>query len=147
MNPIKVKSVQDNGTWQGQHGLMYKQEVTLEDGRTGEVSAKTQGKWKVGDIVEVTKFVQSQHGPRMSLSYVSAYEHSQAINGKPKTFVNNDDRQKQINVSWAIGQAIALGYNESEAIKDHARKLLKVREDLLNETENHVEAKTEDIPF
>ena len=46
-----VKSVQANGTWEGQYGIMYKFEVEFEDGSIGEYSSKTQ---------EQTKFVEGQ---------------------------------------------------------------------------------------
>jgi len=47
----KVKSVQANGTWEGKFGLMYKFEVSFENGDTGEYSSKSQ---------DQTKFVEGQ---------------------------------------------------------------------------------------
>ena len=39
MKTDKVKSVQANGTWDGKYGLMYKYEVSMENGDTGEYSS------------------------------------------------------------------------------------------------------------
>ena len=38
----KVKSVQANGTWDGQYGLFYKWEVTMENGDSGQYMGKQQ---------------------------------------------------------------------------------------------------------
>ena len=47
----KVTSVQNNGTWEGKFGLMYKFEVEFENGDCGEYSSKSQ---------DQTKFVADQ---------------------------------------------------------------------------------------
>ena len=39
MKTDKVKSVQANGTWDSKYGLMYKYEVSMENGDTGEYSS------------------------------------------------------------------------------------------------------------
>ena len=46
----KVTNVQANGTWEGQYGLMYKYDVTFENGDSGEYSSKSkeQNKFVVG---------------------------------------------------------------------------------------------------
>ena len=62
-----ITAVQNNGTYEGSYGTMYKQEVTLDDGSTGEVSAKTADKWKVGDVVEVQR-TETQYGTRFKFS-------------------------------------------------------------------------------
>ena len=38
----KVTNVQPNGTWEGKFGMMYKFEVSFENGDTGEYSSKSQ---------------------------------------------------------------------------------------------------------
>ena len=49
-----VKNVQGNGTWEGKFGLMYKFEVEMENGDSGEYSSKSkeQTKFVVGEEVE-----------------------------------------------------------------------------------------------
>lgn len=50
----KVKSVQPNGTWQGNYGLMYLWEIEMENGDTGQYMSKAeqQNKFTVGVDVE-----------------------------------------------------------------------------------------------
>lgn len=47
----KVKSVQANGTWEGTYGIMYKFEISFENGDVGEYSSKNQ---------DQNKFIQGQ---------------------------------------------------------------------------------------
>lgn len=51
MKKSKVTQVTSNGTWEGKFGLMYKFEVSFENGDCGEYSGKSQ---------EQTKFVEGQ---------------------------------------------------------------------------------------
>ena len=51
MKKSKVTRVASNGTWEGKFGLMYKFEVSFENGDTGEYSSKSQ---------DQTKFVEGQ---------------------------------------------------------------------------------------
>lgn len=46
----KVKSVQPNGTWQGNYGLMYLWEIEMENGDSGQYMSKAeqQSKFTVG---------------------------------------------------------------------------------------------------
>ena len=76
---------------------MYKFEVELEDGTSGEVSAKTEDRWKVGDEVEYT-VTPSKWGDRLKLD--------KAGYNKGGGSGNNPDIQKRIDASWAIGHAI-----------------------------------------
>lgn len=49
----KVTSVQGNGTWEGQHGVMYKFDYEFEDGNGLQAMHKTkENAFKVGDTVE-----------------------------------------------------------------------------------------------
>jgi hypothetical protein len=51
----KIKSIQGNGTWEGQHGLMYSFEVEMVDGKVYQANAKNSTPpYAVGDEVEVT---------------------------------------------------------------------------------------------
>jgi len=47
----KVKSVQANGTWDGTYGIMYKFEISFDNGDVGEYSSKNQ---------DQNKFIQGQ---------------------------------------------------------------------------------------
>lgn len=104
----KITAVQNNGTYQGQYGLMYKQEVTLDDGTTGEVSAKTADKWKVGNVVEVQR-TETQHGTRFRFSIpqeVAPGATRPASGGRS----SDPETTLRIEASWAIAQAVAIGH-------------------------------------
>ena len=49
MGQFKIKTIQPNGTYDSQNGMMYKFEIQLESGDSGEVSAKSEDRWSVGD--------------------------------------------------------------------------------------------------
>jgi hypothetical protein len=63
----KVKSVQANGTWDGQYGLFYKWEVTMENGDSGQYMGKTetQGKFIVGVEVAYTHDTSKKDFPKI----------------------------------------------------------------------------------
>jgi len=58
----KVIAVQSSGSWEGNYGVMYKFEVSFENGDTGEYSskAKDQTKFVIGKEAEYT-FTGGQH--------------------------------------------------------------------------------------
>lgn len=139
-----IKSAQNNGTWESANGTMYVQEIELEDGRVGSVNAKKPGRWQAGDKVEVKEATPSKYGTRFKLGLalnVSARDVEKGTTSRAASWKFPDDRQNQINASWAIGQAISMGYNDGEAILDHARKLLSYRETLIKELEGKDQAK------
>jgi len=51
MKKGKVKQVQPNGTWEGNYGMMYKFEVTFDNGDCGEYSSKSE---------QQTKFIEGE---------------------------------------------------------------------------------------
>ncbi len=67
MGQSKIKTIQMNGTYEGRNGLMYKFEIELENGQGGEVSAKSEDRWKVGDEVEF-EITPSKWGDKMKLT-------------------------------------------------------------------------------
>lgn len=124
MGSSKIKSIQPNGTWESRNGLMYKFEVELEDGASGEVSAKTENRWNVGDEVEYT-VTPSKWGDRLKLD--KAGYNNQRSNGGG----NSPDIQKRIDASWAIGHAINQE-SDPEKIVEAAEWLLKLRDTLIS---------------
>ena len=120
-----IQAAQNNGTYDSQHGMMFKQEVTLDDGTTGEVSAKSEGKWKVGDKVEVQR-THSQYGTRFRFSIPKEA-------GAPSTGGYHQDTETQfrIEASWAIGQAVAQGAKKHEELVAYGLKLLDARNALI----------------
>lgn len=124
MGSSKIKSIQPNGTWESRNGLMYKFEIELEDGATGEVSAKTENRWNVGDEVEYT-VTPSKWGDRLKLDK-AGYNNQRSTGGG-----NNPDIQKRIDASWAIGHAINQE-SDPEKIVEAAEWLLKLRDTLIS---------------
>lgn len=122
----KITAVQNTGTYEGSYGTMYKQEVTLDDNTVGEVSAKTQGKWKVGDTVEVQR-TETQYGTRFRFSIPKEP-------GAPTSggFQQDPETQFRIEASWAIGQAVAQGAKKHEELVAYGLKLLDARNALIS---------------
>ena len=63
----KITQIEQNGTLTLQSGEFFKMNVTLDDGKSGEVLAKTQDRWKVGDEVEA-ELTTTQYGNKLKLS-------------------------------------------------------------------------------
>ena len=124
MGQSKIKSIQPNGTWEGRNGLMYKFEIELEDGSSGEVNSKTDNRWNVGDEVEYT-VTPSKWGDRLKLDK-AGYNNQRSTGGG-----NNPDIQKRIDASWAIGHAINQE-SDPEKIVEAAEWLLKLRDTLIS---------------
>ena len=119
-----ITAVQNNGTYEGAYGLMYKQEVTLDDGSTGEVSAKTADKWKVGDVVEVQR-TETKFGTRFKFSIPQD-------GGKPGgNFQKDPETQLRIEASWAIGQAIAAGERSHDKLVAIGLRFIDARNALI----------------
>ena len=119
-----ITAVQNNGTYEGSYGTMYKQEVTLDDGSTGEVSAKTADKWKVGDVVEVQR-TETQYGTRFKFSIPQT-------GGKPGgNFQKDPETQLRIEASWAIGQAIAAGERSHDKLVAIGLRFIDARNALI----------------
>lgn len=124
MGQSKIKSIQPNGTWESRNGTMFKFEITLEDGTSGEVSAKTENRWNIGDEVEYT-VTPSKWGDRLKLDKAGFANKGGGGNGQ------SPDIQKRIDASWAIGHAIQQE-SEPEKIIEAAEWLLKLRDTLIS---------------
>tara|TARA_B110000902_G_C14045324_1_gene489520 strand:+ start:260 stop:718 length:459 start_codon:yes stop_codon:yes gene_type:complete len=68
----KVSTVQASGTWEGSYGLMYKFEISFENGDAGEYSSKNkdQTKFVIGTEAEYT-YTGGQH-PKVKPVYIPA---------------------------------------------------------------------------
>jgi hypothetical protein len=119
-----IQAVQNNGTYEGSYGTMYKQEITLDDGTTGEVSAKSEGKWKVGDVVEVQR-TETKFGTRFKFSI------PQEGGGRPNGLKQDPETQLRIEASWAIGQAIAAGERSHDKLVAIGLRFIDARNALI----------------
>lgn len=52
MKTSKVKNVQGAGTWESQHGLMFKFDYEFEDGTVMQAMHKSENHFNIGDEVE-----------------------------------------------------------------------------------------------
>ena len=97
----KVTSAQPNGTWEGKFGLMYKNEISFENGDSGEYSSKTreQDKFVVGQETEY-EFIDGKF-PKIKPVYQNNFN-----SGSRGSFAENPDKQRVINRWAGLGRAI-----------------------------------------
>ncbi len=104
---------------------MYKFEIQLEDGTSGEVSAKTENRWNIGDEVEYT-VTPSKWGDRLKLDKAG---YANKPNGGG--YKEDAEKTKRITASWAIGHAINQE-SDPEKIIEAAEWLIKLRDTLIS---------------
>jgi hypothetical protein len=108
---------QSNGTWQGKFGLMYKHEITFDNGDSGEYSSKEQNQ---------TKFVVGQEteyeftdGKYPKVKPVNNWQPNAQATSTPKP--TNDKVQeyiiKQSSLKCAVDYVIANGGDERRVIE------------------------------
>jgi len=105
-----VTNVQSNGTWEGKFGLMYKFEVSFENGDIGEYLSKSenQDKFVVGQETDY----QFKDGQFPRVKPVSNFQ--------PKTSYSNSnsDASKEIRFAVAFKGAIELAAGGQIGIDD-----------------------------
>lgn len=103
MSISKVKTATNAGQWTGNYGTMYTQICVLEDGTTGEVSAKSENRWAVGDEVQYEVVGKAPNG-NTKLKF--SKPESGTFSGSGKSF--NPDREKDIVAGMISNQIIQL---------------------------------------
>ena len=105
----KVSAVQASGSWEGNYGVMYKFEVSFENGDTGEYSskAKDQTKFVIGKEVEYT-YMGGQH-PKVKPVY-----NAPASGGG---FTPNPERDLKIVKQSCLKAAVELCTNDKITLK------------------------------
>jgi hypothetical protein len=122
MGQSKIKTIQPNGTYEGRNGLMYKFEIELENGQGGEVSAKSEDRWKVGEEVEY-EITPSKWGDKMKLTKPGFQQGG--------GYKDDPEKTKRITASWAIGLAIQQASDPQE-ILEAAEHLINMRDSLIS---------------
>lgn len=122
MGQSKIKSIQPMGTYESQNGLMYKFNIELENGESGEVSAKTEDRWSIGDEVEF-EITPSKWGDKMKLSK-AGYNRSGGYKDDP-------EKTKRITASWAVALALQ-EESDHEKILERAEYLVNLRDSLMS---------------
>jgi len=103
----KVVSVQANGTWEGQYGVMYKYEVAFENGDAGEYISKS---------AEQNKFIKGQEtdyqfidGKFPKVKPVSNFQQGGNFTPAPKSDKVQEYIIKQSSLKAAVDYVIANG--------------------------------------
>jgi hypothetical protein len=103
-----VSQVTPNGSWEGQYGLLYKYEITMENGQIGDINSKVQDDddkfgWKVGSEIDYEriqkgKFINfKKHNPDFSNNSGGSY--------RPTQESSKDDIQDNIRYAQSINIA------------------------------------------
>lgn len=95
-----VKNVQSNGTWEGKFGIMYKYDIEMTNGDTGQYMSKSenQDKFRQGDVVSY-----EFHGgdyPKIKPHFERSYEKKFGDGG------TSYDRETGQTYKTATGQVI-----------------------------------------
>jgi len=123
MGQSKIKTIQANGTYESQVGLLYKFNIELEDGSGGEVSAKTEDRWKVGEEVEY-EITPTKYGDKMKLT-------KPGQNRSGGYYKEDPEKTKRITASWAIALALQ-EESDHEKILERAEYLVNLRDSLMS---------------
>tara|TARA_Y100000004_G_scaffold197374_1_gene271589 strand:- start:5588 stop:5995 length:408 start_codon:yes stop_codon:yes gene_type:complete len=99
----KVTSVQANGTWEGKFGMMYKFEVSFENGDNGEYSSKSkdQNKFVIGEDIEY-EYIDGRF-PKVKPVYAKPEFTSNTFSGGYK---KDDNVQKMIVKQSSLKAAV-----------------------------------------
>jgi AAA15 family ATPase/GTPase len=121
----KVKSVQANGTWEGKFGLMYKSEVSFDNGDCGEYSSKSREQNKFVEGVETEYEFIGGDFPKVKPVYNKPDFVSGSSNGKPtkeyweerekknKDYYADRNDNKQLNICRQSSLKAAVDYCSS----------------------------------
>ena len=137
----KVKSVQANGTWEGNFGLMYKFEVEMENGNAGEYSCKTkdQEKFVVGE--EVQYEFEDGRFPKIK-PYYNKGNFSYTKGGG-----ENPDRQRLIIRQSTLKTAVEYLKGAEASLEEVFIATEKMIEFIMKEDKSKSNENTDDLPF
>ena len=125
----KVKSVQSNGTWDSQHGTMYKFEYTMEDNTVINALHKSATPFNSGDDVEyiITKTNEYGNSGKVMKPQQNVYTPNQSSNQNKGSV--NDSILYQVCLKGAIDFMVA-NANASqftpEAVNETALEMAKI---------------------
>ena len=112
-----VKQAQANGTWEGKFGLMYKHEITFDNGDSGEYSSKEQNQTKF--VVGKETEYEFTDGKYPKVKPVNNWQPNTQATSTPKP--TNDKVQeyiiKQSSLKCAVDYVIANGGDERRVIE------------------------------
>ena len=133
-----VKDVQANGTWEGQYGLMYKFEVTFDNGDTGQALSKTENcKFVVGQEASY----EYKGGQYPKVKYVTEFQQNNDFKPKAKA----DNVQELIVRQNALTNATIFVCNNGGTPQDVLEIADMFKEWVLNDKKP--QATNNDLPF
>ena len=149
MKKGKVTQVQSNGSWEGNYGIMYKFEVTFENGDCGEYSSKSeqQTKFKEGEEVEY-EFTGGKF-PKVKPFYAPPQSNGQSFNYKKDNNVQNlivRLSSLKASVDYCIGSNCS-PEEVCESAQLFAEWVMEKKMDVINETNNEIKENNDDLPF
>jgi hypothetical protein len=127
----KIVSIQGNGTWNSQHGMLYSFEYSLLAGAVVSANHKTPASpFKVGDVVEYEIKGTKKDGRSwgsVRKPQDQAPNSDQTSNSTPSKQGSRDNVGNIIDASWAIGHALTLKpYDLSDAASREKLKLASI---------------------
>lgn len=114
-----VKSVQPNGTWDGNYGMMYKFEIGFENGDVGEYSSKNkdQDKFNIGQQTDY-EYIGGKF-PKVKPVYIKPESFNKSFNNSVN---ENPDRQKLIVRQSSLKSAVEYNSNcSADEVLDNAQ--------------------------
>lgn len=130
---MTITAVKPTGTWQGPNDLLYVIQISLSDGTSGEVMAKSPDRWAVGDEVEIADRKETQYGVKLKLRK-PGFEGQGSYSGGGG---GNADRQRAISAQWAINAALeymkvsGAVASSMDAVEQTAKLILETRDKLI----------------
>tara|TARA_R110002020_G_scaffold201828_2_gene404691 strand:+ start:186 stop:650 length:465 start_codon:yes stop_codon:yes gene_type:complete len=154
MKKTTIKSIQANGTWESNFGLMYQFEVELEDGTVGMANSKNQTPpYAQGSTVWYDVKSETKYGKKLKISTSDPAGQQQ---NQSSYAPQSSDTQTRIENSWAVQTAIQVygslpqtGYDLNTYLKkvnELAPTLLEMR-DNVGKLEVKQEDTTKPLPF
>lgn len=159
MKQSKLQTIQANGTWNGQYGLMYKFELLLENGDAGEYSSSKYTSvealpFKAGEIIEY-EFKDGQYPkimkPRKPDSSFNSFSRSKVDDSlRQKLIIRQSSLERSMEyythhkaefnpddvVSLAEYFADWVHNTEKKTLNESSAKLKEVGDQMLNSIEN-----------
>jgi hypothetical protein len=141
METTTIVAVHGAREWQAADGATnYQIEITLEDGRSGNVTAKSPDRWKEGDVVVIKRESQNKYGYQWSLDkpMQARPQPNTSFLQAPRSGQNASDRTDIIEASWAIHMAILHSQQTDSKVPvspndlpEYALRLLQARDKLV----------------
>jgi hypothetical protein len=110
----KVKSVQANGTWEGKFGLMYKTEVSFDNGDCGEYSSKSREQNKFVEGVETEYEFIGGDFPKVK----PVYNKPDFVGGSSNGAYKKDDTVQKLIVRQSSLKAAVDFCDDTSSVKD-----------------------------